>query len=385
MMRFSRFDYAVWAVAAALIATIALTVQFGTPPVIGLQVAYLYPASGPFNIYLADPANPGGASQITDVRRSVYDYDVAPDGRSIVYAEQDEELGTSELMFLPLVGANRGSATPLTNCRQEDSDCVAPKWRPGSQSNGQGGAIAYQRRDLNTELGLGVSPTRLWMLDLNREPPTTYPLFDDSQILGSEHRWSRDGGKLGFFEGFGGNIMVYDFNASNDDDRIRVIPSNYGTVGTFSPDATQIVFPRTILPTEQQSSTTVLGIADLNTNVYRQLTPDDTYVNDGPIPAWHPDGTRIAFTRKYLDERITLGEQIYLYDVETGGVSQLIYDENYAHGALSWSPDGTMLLFQRFNYTTSLPEIWVYSVTAGTLTQIVANAWYGLWVPAPDG
>lgn len=385
MFRFSRFDFTVWAVAAGLLIAIVLTVQFGTPPVIGLQVAYLYPASGPFNIYLADPANPGGASQITDAQRGVYDYDPAPDGRSIVVAEQDAERGTSDLWLLPLVGVDRGKATPLTNCLEEDADCTAPKWRPGSQNNGQGGTIAYQRRDLNTELGLGVSPSRLWMLDLNRDPPTTYALFEDSQILSSDHLWSRDGGKLGFFEGFGGNIMVYDFNASNEDDRIRVIPSNHGAVGTFSPDGSQIIFPRTILPTEQTSSSVVLGIADLNSSVYRAITPDDAFVNDGQFPAWHPDGTRIAFARKYLDERITLGEQIYLYDVATGSISQLIYDENYAHGAMSWSPDGTMLLFQRFNLTTNLPEIWVYSVTDGTLTLIAANAWYGRWVPAPSG
>lgn len=371
-MRLTRFDIVSLSLSAVLALLIAITVILGSPPDSGgLRVAYLYPADkGPFNIWIADPSIPNSARQVTNSQEGIYDYDTAPNGRYIAYAEQNFETSTSELMLLDL---NTNNVAQLTNCRNEDADCVTPVWRSDSKT------IAYQRRQFNTALGLGISPSRIWILELEPQP-RTYALFEDSQILGADQSWSADGSALAFFEAFGRNIMVYDFNAPTENERIKVIPSDSGITGRLSPNGDQIVFPLMVSPGDSGTWTTLLNVADLSTGVFRPLTPDETLLNDSGA-AWHPDGKRVAITRRYYDERATRGEQIYLVDLATNGITQLVNDPNYSHGAITWSPDGTQLLMQRFNHTTSLPEIWTYDMTSGRLTKVAEKAFFGRWVP----
>src|SRR5690606_30146980 len=138
------------------------------------RVAYLTPAdSVPQNVWIAEPGVEASAAQVTFSTGGVLNFDVSPDGTMIALAERNE-YGTSDIKLLNL---ETGATEQLTN--GVDSDCNTPVWRP------DGTMILYHRIDLNSDLGsVGVSPTRVWLIDLTTTPPVNRPLFSDSQILG---------------------------------------------------------------------------------------------------------------------------------------------------------------------------------------------------------
>lgn len=105
-------------------------------------------------------------------------------------------------------------------------------------------------------------------------------------------------------------------------------------------------------------------------------------------PAFSPDGTLLAFTRRYLDEdRWTPGRQIWLM-VSPGGASaplrvdQLTNIPEYLYTGLDWHPDGRMLAAVRFNVTllTEPAEIWTVNLS-GEAVRLVIGGFQPTWIP----
>jgi TolB protein len=74
----------------------------------------------------------------------------------------------------------------------------------------------------------------------------------------------------------------------------------------------------------------------------RQLT-DEPGVDDA-WPAWSPDGTKIAFTRRRRDSgglRLTGPDDIYVINADGSGLRQLANDA----ADPAWSPDGSRIAF----------------------------------------
>jgi Tol biopolymer transport system component len=337
------------------------------------QVAYLAPAdSAPQNIWAADPQNPASARQVTFSDAGVFDFAVSPDGRSIAFSERRTDRPATDLRLLNL---DDGTARTIVNC--EDSDCNSPVWRP------DGDVIAYARVDFNTGLAnVGVSPPRIWLVDLTGTPPSTQPLFEDTQILGYGPQWSDDGSRITLFDSSLPGILIYDFETS----KIEMIGSEHGTSGALSPDGTRIVFPE--LTFDGNAARSRLVLANLETQNIQVLS-DPAVSLDDDVAVWHPDGDKLAVGRRYWDDRYTRGLQVYLMDAETGSAEPLIVDERYAHGFVSWDPTGTQLVMQRFQQlnddgeinTSGRPEIWTYNITTETLTQVSPNGFFPRWVP----
>jgi len=99
------------------------------------------------------------------------------------------------------------------------------------------------------------------------------------------------------------------------------------------------------------------------------------------FPVYSLDLPRVA--RRYLDERYTPGQQIYLLDVETGEAEPLVVDARYNHAAVSWDPSGERILFQRFalQEADARPEIWMLDLTTNEVRRIVENACLPAWAP----
>jgi Tol biopolymer transport system component len=372
----SRFDLIVAGVAVVLVLVIGLSVLLATPVERPLRLAYLKADEwGLYHLWIADPQIPASGEQITFTEYGVFDYDVSRDGRYIAYAARDFQTGISDIVLLDLL---TGNEYPLTNCVMQNDDCTAPAFRPDT------GLIAYERRSI-----LGGA-NRIWLIDLTAEPVRTYPLFEDSQILGYGAHWSADGQQIALYDNANRGILIYDFAASevSGESPLRYIPTGYGNVGVFSPDGRRMAFPEMLFDGRQARG--YLQIAELDSGLFQPLTDPTEQAND-QAAAWSPDGRYIAISRTYLDERFTRGAQIYLMDAESGAISPLIFDERYSNGLFSWSPDSRKLAIQRFpvldedgNVPTDAsgtPEVWTYDLETRQLTRVDDDARDPIWVP----
>ncbi len=373
MDKLNRFDYTVFAVSAVLLILLALTVLVGSRPAQPPRIAYLAPSRGLSNLWLVDPANPQlPPQQITFSETGIYDFEASPDGTSIAYSSQDAATGIREIYLLDVAS---GTTQRLTNCTAEDADCTTPAWRP------DGSVIAYERITLNSALGLGASAPRVWLMDMTATTPTHVPLFTESQILGYGAQWAGNGSRIALYDSVNQSIMIYNFEARQENDRLDVIAAGNGSVGSLSPNGNLLVYPELIL--DGSFTRAALRLADLDEGQSEYLTPEGERVDDATA-VWHPDGTRIAFTRQNLDEGFTGGDQIYLMDVPTRTVTPLVFDSGYTNGALSWSPDGTQLVMQRFPFPSSAnstPEIWTYTLDSGQIRRVVEDGYLPGWVP----
>lgn len=338
------------------------------------RVAFLAPATGgtPLNIWIAEVDNPDSARQVTFSLVGIFDFSVSPDGSTIAFSERDRQTQSADIYLLNL---ETNETRRVTNCI--DSDCTTPIWRP------DGNVIAYERVDYNSPLlSVGVSPSRIWLLDLSTSPPSTQPLFTETQLLGYGARWSADGTRIALYESSAPGIAIYDFT----DESIDLVPSNQGNPGDLSPDGRYLVFPDLLL--EGGGARSYLRIADLEAQEIEVLTAPEDFIDDD-MPLFSPDGRSLVIARRYIDDRFTRGRQIYLMDMETREVTPLVVDERYANGFFSWSPTGRQLLIQRFPEldasgqpsSDASVEIWVYDLDSRLLVQVAANAFHPRWAP----
>jgi len=338
------------------------------------HVAYLMPAnSAPQNVWIADPADPASAKQVTFSPSGILNFDVSPDGTKVAFAERNTSTGTSDIKMLDL---ESGALQQLTNC--PDSDCNTPVWRPG------GTMIAYHRIDLNSAMtNVGTSPTRVWLIDLSTTPATTRPLFPDSQVLGYNPEWSADGSRIAVYDNNSQGILIYNFA----DPVPTLIPTrNGGGDVSFSPDGTKVVFPNLII--ENALARSNLLMADLTTNEVKELSAAADPLDDSTT-AWSPDGRYLVIARRYMDDRFTRTRQLYLMDMQDESVTPLVVDSRYFNGFFSWDPQGTSLVIQRFPELTEdnqpnnegTPEIWTYELDTKLLTKVATNSYLPRWVP----
>ena len=99
-------------------------------------------------------------------------------------------------------------------------------------------------------------------------------------------------------------------------------------------------------------------------------------VEDGQA-AFHPTQPFAAITRRYLDERFSRGYQIFLLDLNTNQVRELVFDADYTHAALGWSADGNFLLYQRADPTGNnrAIEIWLYDLDNDDARMLYTNGY----------
>lgn len=340
-----------------------------------VQIAYLAPAdnSAPANIWFASVSEPSEKRQITFSPTGITSFSVSPSGNQVAFAERSDS-GHSDIKMLDL---ETGALVQLTNCT--DSRCERPIWSP------IGNLVAYERVDFNSDLaaaGVNISPSRVWLVDLNVNPMTTYPLFNDSQILGHSAVWSANGGRIAVYDRREPGVRIYDIAQGTD----IVIRSNYGTAGFLSPDGTQLVLPEVEEDTTGMNSH--LQLINLNTQNSRPISLPTDLVSEN-VAAWSPNGQLLAISRRRTNPSDPPGEQLYLVDVSSLRQQLLITEANYRNSFLFWNAPGTSLLLQRSLQTgdadtaanTALPEVWIYNMATNTLTHIVTNSFNPRWLP----
>jgi Tol biopolymer transport system component len=94
-------------------------------------------------------------------------------------------------------------------------------------------------------------------------------------------------------------------------------------------------------------------------------------------PAWSPDGTKIAFTRRTFGSCFC--DRIYTIDAD--GSNPTERTDGGSDLTPAWSPDGTKIAFAR--YEAGYPYIWVMNADGSNPTHLAARGLDPAW--SPDG
>jgi Tol biopolymer transport system component len=153
-----------------------------------------------------------------------------------------------------------------------------------------------------------------------------------------------------------------------------------GSLYFVSPDRTQFVYSYCC------SSPNPIFVANVDGTGVRRITPDGV---DGFGARWSPDGSMLVYQRR--DGATFEIGNLVVVDVATGETTQItdLGPENYGWWFLSpsFSPDGETVIFHRprgpdDNENTRW-DLWSVPVTGGQSTVVVRNASMGVY--SPDG
>ncbi len=215
--------------------------------------------------------------------------------------------------------------------------------------------------------------------------------------------WSRDGSRLLLNNG---RLLVAEVG---DDigqfvDTGIAVPENDQWEGfDVAPDGEHVVFVRrvhcsTATTAESSSSEVVLAeyVADtagaycytldtVDLRTGRQSELDSTLVKDQTgkqnialeLPAWSPDGTRIAYTR--LDETLQTRE-LWIVDADGTSPSRIALDADVSVMEPRWSPDGARISFTSLTWSTptvSESEVGVVDLSTGHVRRVTPGSGAG--------
>ena len=197
--------------------------------------------------------------------------------------------------------------------------------------------------------------------------------------LDSTPRWSPDGNAIAFLRLR--NVQRRDLTSEiyvvgRDGRHVRRL--THGARDFFvswSPDGTRLAFARA--PRRAKVGPNVYVIHRDGTRL-RRLVPRASWSS---LPSWSPDGGELAFAGRIA----SLGEGVFVSDHEGGSVRLVFQVPHTLAGAtvvarndltdLSWSPDGTRLLFELQDW------LYVLRLDNGIATRLPARGYTPKWSP----
>lgn len=325
------------------------------------QIIYLSPTVGSSEIWRIDQDGKN-AIQITNTGGKVYDFSPGLDGQTIVYSIENSQQG-NDLHTIDRDGENDRQVLACGG-----DSCIQPVLSL------DGKTIAYSRRRMSVSQGETYSPNpRIWTLDL--PSGNTTPLFQDPMISGEDPSWSPDGSRLAFFDQSAHVIHVLDTISGKD----LLLSSQLGVVGAWTADGSQLWYGDLV-----SSETLPFGSdykVDLNTDQVDSLFSQLQTQEDLGVPVPNPDGSWVVVSLRYHNGSYSTQLELMRPD---GSEKIAITDEyTYTHGAYSWDPRGTQILYQRFRIGSSAarPEIWIWNQANATARMIAADAALPAWLP----
>jgi Tol biopolymer transport system component len=349
------------------------------------RLAYLYPSSGPANIFVLD-LETGESRQLTEAAAGILDFSVAPDGGALYYSARASQGGSAIYRLDLLEKIGQSQAELVLECKQ--ASCRSPV------VSAKGDFLAYEQTAFLSSGG----PTypQVWLLPLERTgaggqsaaaqaDPNPYPAGDPlNQTLYPQ--WSVNG-LLSYYDTTQAAFVFLDPRS----EETILFPNQTGQPGSWHPDGSAYVAPEIFfvdLPgAETEAEINQLASSHLlRFNLADGSTLDLTREDDleDTSPAYSPGGERIAFARRYLEvTRWTPGRQPWLMISDGRQPVQLNNAPFYNHYLFSWSPVGDQLVYERFNQTvlTEPPEIWKIDLADGQVDRLVQGGYNPQWIP----
>jgi Tol biopolymer transport system component len=144
----------------------------------------------------------------------------------------------------------------------------------------------------------------------------------------------------------------------------------------WSPTTDRIVFTRYTVQGQEAAPPKIWAVAPDGSD-HVQLTHGEA---PDFLPAWSPDGTKIAFTRE-----LGGSTEIFVMNADGSEVTQLTGDRTVNDEHPAWSPDGTHIAYT--SGTDEHQDLYVMSANGSDFTRVVGGPFFSAdpaWSPRGD-
>jgi TolB protein len=241
---------------------------------------------------------------------------------------------------------------------------------------GLNGKIAIEREffltvDTPTFRGQQVRPgDEMWTI--NPDGSGQVKIASETGFDFERPAWSADGKTLAIRKQDAHNVpdtsQIWLMAADGSNQRDISDTSAFDTDPSWAPDGTRLVFTRRD-PTTGFFSLWVMG-AD-GSNAHQLLTPPDGAEDRNP--AWSPDGTTIAFERF---DNVDAPGQIWLVGADGSNPHRISSNPADNDNHPNWSPDGRLIAFDKTldnDFDTNGSGIWVMGADGSSPHQLIPN------------
>jgi Tol biopolymer transport system component len=335
------------------------------------SIAFLMKTGDIANVWSQSITGEGDPTQITDERFGIDRFAVSPDGTRFAYAALRTD-GGADLKTLTRDG---GAAAELLACPSDR--CTAPAFSK------DGSRLAFERHPLTT-----LEQSTIEVIDLQTGQRTV--IDSDPAHLSQTPTFARDG-RLAYLNLYEQVIVIYDFATGNS----QRLPNNSGEMGAWSPDGQFLVFPQiTSEPPPTPEPGTEIPALQLDTffsHLMRVIVNTGASENisgasavEDAAPVYSPFGEWIVFGRKDIQQdKWTPGKQLWLMRADGSEPRPLTNDPLFNHSHFVWNPDGTSIVYVRFDVTdpASITEIWSVSANGANAQKLVTGGYLPQWLP----
>lgn len=335
-----------------------------------MQLAYLWPSDGPADLYALD-VHSGVINRLTE-GAAVLDFSRNTNHSSIFISADDGQAG-SRIFQLHLAGPLAGQGPqlmiecPLATCRL-------------AQASPDEAWLAYERVPLE-QSGEPVRST-VWLFSMSLRQSHTAGTQNHTT---SRPTWSADGW-LAFYDHDAQAYILLDPESGHQ----SALPNQTGEAGSWHPDSQAFVAPEVfieitgLLEPVTSSQLIRFDLSDSERSLLSQYDLSQALDVEDSHPVFSPDGSRIVYSRRYLDPaRWTPGRQMWLMTAD-GSLAQALSDEPaYNHYDFAWHPDGSQIAFVRSDPTQLIqpPELWLVDSDGSDPIQLVIGGYSPAWIP----
>ena len=340
------------------------------------EIIYQTPSGDKSDLWVRSPKL-GQPRQLT-VGKKPYDYALSFDGEQIAFSAANVQKGY-DLWMMDRDGKNQRI---MVECGA--GWCINPTWSPDGQNiayskmevaaSPQGTPTQIAQSQENTGAGSNsLTDPRIWTVEISTGQ--TNPLYADLTITGTNPTWSPDGRWLAFIDTNSGGIRIMDLETKQD----KAIQANTPVLGAWSMDGSKLFFAD--LDTSDLPSFGAAYQVEFPGQAVLSLFEKGPDQTDYGLPVESPDGLWMAVGVRFVQG--SSSRQLWLLSPD--GTKQKIIsgDQVITHGAYSWSPDGSALIFQQvaLDSSSARPAVMIWDANSDAMTLIAQDATHPQWLP----